>query len=43
MPKIKIQTNNPIFDDFYPRIKKFLQADVTKFLLDGKLVRGLNL
>jgi hypothetical protein len=40
MPETKIQTNNPVFDDFYPRIKKFLQADVSEFLLDGKLVRG---
>jgi hypothetical protein len=40
MPETKIQTNNPTFDDFYPSIKKFLQADVSEFLLDGKLVRG---
>jgi len=40
MPETKIQTGNPIFDDFYPRIKKFLQADVSEFVLDGKRARG---
>jgi hypothetical protein len=40
MRDTEIQTNDPIFDDFYPRIKKFLQADVSEFLLDGKLVHG---
>jgi uncharacterized protein (DUF433 family) len=40
MSETKIQTNNPAFDEFYPRIKKFLQADVSEFLLDGRLVRG---
>ena len=40
MPETKIQTGNPIFDEFYPRIKKFLQADVSEFVLDGKRVRG---
>lgn len=40
MPETKIQTGNPVFDEFYPRIKKFLQADVSEFVLDGKRVRG---
>jgi hypothetical protein len=40
MRDTKIKTGNPIFDDFYSRIKKFLQADVSEFLLDGKLVHG---
>jgi hypothetical protein len=40
MSDAKIQTGNPTFDEFYSRIKNFLQADVSEFLLDGKLVRG---
>jgi len=40
MPETKTQTGNPVFNDFYPRFKKFLQADVSEFVLDGKLMRG---
>ena len=40
MRETKTQTGNPIFDEFYPRIKKFLQADVSEFVLDGQRVRG---
>jgi len=40
MRETKIQTNDFRFDEFYPRIKKFLQADVSEFVLDGKRVRG---
>jgi hypothetical protein len=40
MRGIQIQTNNSIFDEFYPRLKKFLQADISEFMLDGKRVRG---
>jgi hypothetical protein len=40
MHETTIQTHNPIFDEFYPRLKKFLQADVAEFVFDGKRVRG---
>ncbi len=40
MPITQIKTGSPIFDEFYPRIKKFLQADISEFVFDGKLVHG---
>ena len=36
----KIETGNPLFDNFYPTIKKFLEQDQVTYIIDGETVHG---
>ncbi|HEX9974126.1 MAG TPA: hypothetical protein VGD14_18800, partial [bacterium] len=36
----KISTGNPIFDNFYPTIKKFLEHDQVTYVIDNEIVYG---
>ena len=38
--KTFIKTGCSEFDDFYPRIKSFLEKDTLDILVDGKKVKG---
>lgn len=36
----KISTGNPIFDNFYPTIKNFLEQDQVRYVIDNETVNG---
>jgi len=36
----KIKTGRPVFDEFYGRVKTFMEKDVSEYPVDGKIVRG---
>jgi len=36
----KIETGNPLYDNFYPTIKTFLEQDQVDYLIDGDSVHG---
>jgi len=36
----KIITGNPIYDNFYPTIKNFLEQDQVTYIIDGERVHG---
>ena len=36
----KIETGNPLFDNFYPTIKNFLEQDQVTYIIDGEKVHG---
>ncbi len=36
----KIETGNPVYDNFYPTIKKFLEQDQVTYTIDGERVHG---
>ncbi len=38
----KIKTGNPVFDNFYPRIKTFLMNDTKTYFIDGSIVTGYH-
>lgn len=35
-----LQTGQPRFDELYPRVRAFMEQDVTEYMLDGTHVRG---
>ncbi|NOZ60289.1 MAG: hypothetical protein GXO74_01270, partial [Calditrichaeota bacterium] len=37
---IKIETGRREFDEFYPKIKSFLEKDTLDLVIDGKKIRG---
>jgi len=36
----KIETGNPLFDNFYPTVKNFLEQDQVTYTIDGERVHG---
>ncbi|NOY61248.1 MAG: hypothetical protein GXO75_20240 [Calditrichaeota bacterium] len=38
--KTYIKTGKKEFDDFYPKVKAFLQNDILEMMIDGKKIRG---
>ncbi|UCG27716.1 MAG: hypothetical protein JSV24_12220 [Bacteroidales bacterium] len=38
--EIEIKTSDPVFDNFYPKIKAFLEKDLLDVVIDGKKIRG---
>lgn len=36
----KMETGNPVHDNFYPTIKKFLEPDQVTYPIDGERVHG---
>ena len=38
--EVMIKTGRPEFDEFYPRIKAFLEKDVLDVVIEGKRIRG---
>lgn len=38
--KIYIKTGSPVFDNFYPKVKSFLEKDLLEVTIEGQKIRG---